>query len=290
MKRALCLALLLSLAGSVGAQTADRATEELRAEMVFWESVRSSSDPADFRAYLEQYPKGKFAALARNRLSALNPQPAIPAPAASPAASAKENAARGAGPGGLTVGDTWTYRLVEPRRTDGPPQREYRVKLASVSADGIVEQYSVGQGTASEWTHGRGSYLVALGPALFSPYMSAFGNLPTVGSLGRVQVADGVCNGQYICQASARVVATETITVPAGTFKAIRVLVEHNWRGAQAGGHPAQAALFNGARRMTVWYAPEVKRAVKYSSRLDFGAAPPIDTDFDLELVSYQLQ
>jgi hypothetical protein len=250
--------------------------------MVFWESVRSSSDPADFRAYLEQYPQGRFAALARNRLSALNPKPETPAPAAAPPAPRA--------PGAVAVGDTWTYRLHEPRRTDGPRQREYRVKVATVSADGIVEQYSIGQGVASEWTHGRGSYLVALGPPLFSPYMSAFGNLPTVGSLGRVQVTEGVCNGQYICQASARVVATETITVPAGTFKAFRVLVEHNWRAAQAGGHPAQAALFNGARRMTVWYAPEVKRAVKFSSRLEFGAAPPVDTDFDLELVSYQLQ
>jgi hypothetical protein len=190
----------------------------------------------------------------------------------------------------VAVGDTWTYRLVEPRRTDGPPQREYRVRVATVSADGIVEQYSVGQGAAREWTHGRGSYLVALGPPLFSPYMIAFGNLPTVGNLGRVQITDGVCSGQYICQASARVVATETITVPAGTFKAIRVQIEHSWRAAQQGGHPAQAALFNGARRMTVWYAPDVKRAVKYSSRLNFGDAPPVDSDFDMELLSYQLQ
>jgi hypothetical protein len=286
MTRAVFVAVLLSLAGAAGAQAPERATEELRAEMVFWESVRSSSDAADFRAYLEQYPNGKFAALARNRLAALSPKPEVPAPAASPPPAE----AKRASPGGPAVGDTWTYRLVEPRRTDGPRQREYRVKVATVSADAIVEQYSVGQGTASEWTHGRGSYLVALGPPLFSPYMTAFGNLPTVGNLGRVQVTDGVCNGQYICQASARVVAAETITVPAGTFKAIRVQVEHSWRAAQAGGHPAQAAQFNGARRMTVWYAPEVKRAVKYSSRLDFGAAPPVDSDFDLELVSYQLQ
>jgi hypothetical protein len=282
MMRPLFLAVLLSLAGAAGAQAPDRATEELRAEMVFWESVRSSSDPADFRAYLEQYPNGKFAALARNRLSVLTPKPAIPEPAAAPTTARA--------PGAVSVGDTWTYRLVEPRRTDGPRQREYRVKVATVSGNGIVEQYSIGQDAASEWTHGRGSYLVALGPPLFSPYMTAFGNLPTVGNLGRVQITDGVCSGQYICQASARVVAAETITVPAGTFKAIRVQVEHSWRAAQAGGHPTQAAQFNGARRMTVWYAPDVKRAVKYSSRLDFGGAPPVDSDFDLELVSYQLQ
>ena len=40
-------------------------------ETMFWESIRQSTNPADFRAYLEQYPKGRFAALARNRLAAL---------------------------------------------------------------------------------------------------------------------------------------------------------------------------------------------------------------------------
>ncbi len=154
----------------------------------------------------------------------------------------------------------------------------------------IVEQYSIGQGAAGEWTHGHGGYLVSLGPPLFSPYMAAFGNLAAAGNLGRVRITDGVCSAQYICQASARVVATDMITVPAGTFKTIRVQIEHSWMAAQQGGHPTQTAQFNGARRMTVWYAPDTKRAVKFSSRLDFGAAPPVDADFDLELVSYQLQ
>src|SRR5258708_2885948 len=35
--------------------------------MVFWESIAKSSDPADYRAYLETYPNGRFAALARVR-------------------------------------------------------------------------------------------------------------------------------------------------------------------------------------------------------------------------------
>jgi len=38
------------------------------AELMFWDSIKDSSNPADFEAYLEQYPKGRFARLARNRL------------------------------------------------------------------------------------------------------------------------------------------------------------------------------------------------------------------------------
>ena len=281
MMRPLCLALLVALASVAGAQTGDKA-EELRAEMVFWESIRASTDPADFRAYLEQYPQGRFAALARNRLAATAPQaPVVSAPGSVvPKTSGRLPQA----------GDMWTYRLLEPRHSEGAKQRDYRVKIASVSNTSIVEQFAVGQEAAREGLHERGVYLAAVGAPLLSPYLGVFGDLPPAGNLGRVQIRDGICSGQYICQASARVVSAETITVPAGTFRTIRVQVEHSWRAAQQGGHPSQAAQFNGARRMTVWYAPEVKRAVKFSSRLDFGGFAPVDTDFDLELVSYEVK
>ena len=45
------------------------------AEFLFWESVKESRDPADLEAYLDQFPGGSFASLARNRLKRLsNPQ------------------------------------------------------------------------------------------------------------------------------------------------------------------------------------------------------------------------
>ena len=49
--------------------------EELAAERVFWESVKDSTHVADFEAYLEQFPGGKYEALARNRLARLTEQP-----------------------------------------------------------------------------------------------------------------------------------------------------------------------------------------------------------------------
>ncbi|HVS81849.1 MAG TPA: caspase domain-containing protein [Pyrinomonadaceae bacterium] len=41
------------------------------AEIAFWDSVKNSTNAGDFRAYLEKYPKGEFAALARSRLAPL---------------------------------------------------------------------------------------------------------------------------------------------------------------------------------------------------------------------------
>ena len=46
-------------------------------ETVFWESIRESSNPADFEAYLRRYPTGTYAPLARNRLR--SPDPPEPA-------------------------------------------------------------------------------------------------------------------------------------------------------------------------------------------------------------------
>jgi hypothetical protein len=55
------------------------------AEIVFWQSVENSKQAQDFEAYLQQYPTGKFSALARARLAELSsasPSATITAPAA----------------------------------------------------------------------------------------------------------------------------------------------------------------------------------------------------------------
>ena len=62
-------------------QTVDPAAIELS----FWDSIKSSTNPADFKAYLEQYPTGRFAALARNRLQPpVVAQPAVTQPVQQP--------------------------------------------------------------------------------------------------------------------------------------------------------------------------------------------------------------
>jgi len=50
-------------------------------EVVFWESIKNSTNPEDFKAYLSQYPKGAFVSLAQTRLNPASApaQPAAPA-------------------------------------------------------------------------------------------------------------------------------------------------------------------------------------------------------------------
>ena len=61
------------------------APDPLTLELVFWDSVKGSTDPEDYRAYLKRYPEGQFAALAGNRLRAITsaaPAPPVAAPIA----------------------------------------------------------------------------------------------------------------------------------------------------------------------------------------------------------------
>jgi uncharacterized caspase-like protein len=45
-------------------------------EVVFWQSIQNSNSPAQFQAYLDQYPNGTFAPLARARIEELKAKPA----------------------------------------------------------------------------------------------------------------------------------------------------------------------------------------------------------------------
>ena len=277
MSRLACIALLLSLALGAGAQSTDTSAETLRAEMVFWESVRNSTDPADFRAYLEQYPNGRFAALARNRLAALAPKPsAAPAPAAT--AAPPPGAPRAAG--ALAVGDTWTYRMAR----GGSQRAAHEVKLTSVTPESIVEEV-LGEGPVQRVEHRKGSYLAPVGEiTVFSPYLLTLNPTTPGMRLGVDNFDSRTCNAGWSCSLSARVTGRERIQVPAGTFDAIRVDISQSWSTPSQTNDRGEMV----SRTMTVWYAPEVRRAVKFVSR----GTPSrmVDTQYELELTSYRLK
>ena len=86
------------------------------AELAFWDAIKGSNNVAEYLAYLEQFPFGTFAPLARARIVAMGGTPpaapvavqpsraAAPTPAATPKAPAPLAAT--AGPNAPQVGDT----------------------------------------------------------------------------------------------------------------------------------------------------------------------------------------
>ncbi len=65
---------------STGQVPESAATGAAALELAFWNSVKDSNRAADFEAYLNRFPSGTFAELARNRLSAMNAPAPGPAP------------------------------------------------------------------------------------------------------------------------------------------------------------------------------------------------------------------
>lgn len=48
-------------------ETATSPADPTAVELAFWDTIKSSTEPEDFKAYLKEYPNGRFAALARLR-------------------------------------------------------------------------------------------------------------------------------------------------------------------------------------------------------------------------------
>ncbi len=254
-------------------------------EVTFWESVRDSKNPDELRAYLQTFPNGMFAPLARARLAALEQKPAPAASVPVPAGSRLPQA-----------GDSWTYRLSYPRLRGqwGQPDRApstHAIKVGMASAGEIVDQISVAGGAPSDVKHRKGGYLLSEGASIFSPYLAVFESIAPGQRVPDIEILDAGCLANYRCEAKTRRVTLEIVTVPAGRFETLKVTVEQEWTPFSIVSTAGSAgADMTGGRTLTVWYSPQAKRAVKYSSRLVAGAIPPMDANFDLELVSYQLK
>jgi formylglycine-generating enzyme required for sulfatase activity len=66
-------------------ESAPSALDPAAIELEFWNTVKSSADIEDFREYLKEYPNGRFAGLARNKVRSL--EAAAKPPATNPAAN-----------------------------------------------------------------------------------------------------------------------------------------------------------------------------------------------------------
>ena len=70
---------------SIGTAQPPADTTNAAIELAFWDSIKGSKSAEDFNAYLQQYPNGNFAALARNRMAEMSaPKSPSPPPKDSP--------------------------------------------------------------------------------------------------------------------------------------------------------------------------------------------------------------
>jgi hypothetical protein len=243
------------------------------AELLFWETIRSSTNPADFDEYLKQYPNGKFAGLARIRAQA---KPSAPVPAAAQGGAAKVAFAPTQATGGLPkAGATWKYRYTDRKYSLGG-KHVFTVHLDSVSGlamhetlspEGASSDQVLRSTLASEALRVTSRRLPSNRTLLeFSPYL----NLPDARLASPMRMksgsgypGSGSASGDWIVTMTA--LPDAPVTVPGGTFQASRVEVKGSRHAATVGAlHRFQ---------LTAWYAPEVKRYVRVEHRAWSGAA-----------------
>ena len=123
-------------AGSAAADPAVLARLRAEEELLFWDSIRDSNDPEDFRAYRGRYPGGRFEVLALNRLRRLEAAGREGVEGAT-ASAPLESPSSGLGPEALELSlglDRLEWRLVQ-------------VGLASLGFDPGPADGLIGRGT-----------------------------------------------------------------------------------------------------------------------------------------------
>lgn len=225
--------------------------QEAAGELAFWNSIQASNRADEYRAYLRQYPNGRFAMLAQTRVAALAP---LAAPAASQVAAAAPQAAR---PELLPrPGDTWRYRVQDQFRLG---DLYVTARVNAVTDEGVAETWTTtsdAQVRTALAPRSLGFYALpdwTLAPPEFAPYLQASGLLRA----GQVIVDQQRRVGQVMVPMKARVEGEEDVTVAAGRFRATKLVLRG--QGVQTRGGTRSAVLVE----QIVWYAPEVKRIVK---------------------------
>ena len=241
-------------------------------ELAFWDSVQRSHDAADYEAYLNKFPDGQFVDLAKNRLKQLATQ-------LSPAKIEPNLSRRETPVGTLSLpseGDFWRYR---GSNQTGPDSPTYRV--TRVFADGYEVHYvSNKREQITVRLNADGNPLLQTGQAgsediKFVPFAPNF-QFPLLPGKKWRGTFRGECGTlcSFDVDSEYEVRGWEKVTVPAGSFDALRIDGRDNYRHLMG-------ATSTGSGSM--WLVPEIKRPVKF----DYTYAGKRLHEYELE--AYQL-
>jgi hypothetical protein len=178
-------------------------------------------------------------------------------------------------------GDMWTYRYIDrwTNSTKGPFVHE----IVGVSETVIRERRHLedAQGNGTEHSFGATPEFVRglCGMPEFAPYLQVFEVLD-VTRRWDIVLADPADPGKWVF--SGQITGFETLTVPAGTFTAMRVELNGKKSISLSPGSDAARAKF------VLWYAPEVKRVLKYTRQTYKWNGDPLDQEA-CELLDYKV-
>jgi hypothetical protein len=153
----------------------------------------------------------------------------------------------------------YEWRMVTHDELTGLVSERMRVVVTRADADGYDLTETLQAGNVYEVRYDRSLNLVRWRNRAFAPAYPRFAFPLAIGKTWRVDVRSSaipaVRYGTLIERVSAVVRGWERVTVPAGTFTALRIELALNWRDTDAAG-------VWGNSSDTFWYAPEVRNAV----------------------------
>ena len=186
----------------------------------------------------------------------------------------------------LAVGDRWTFKTIDLSKNEDTQSDEYRVTsmsgdnveltrttLASATANNVGKS-AVATASAANWTFAKvveGQYMAFAFP---------LGAGKTWEYEYKYTPGDGEPTATW--SAKAKVEGWEEVRVPAGAFKALKVVHEGRWS------RPYGGYSISGTSIITLWYAPEVKGIVKREAYIR-RANGTVQTNTRTELVSLDL-
>ncbi|WP_066330921.1 caspase family protein [Azohydromonas lata] len=293
-------------------------------EIAFWNSISSASRADEYRAYLRQYPQGRFASLAQARLAAFTA-----APAAVAAASAATTVGAGVAAAAPATGPSTAASPAVPAQAELPPSQTVAAAPVAVPAPPpsagtlpagvahaqalprvgdrwryrVQDQFRLGdlfvsarvealtaEGVAESWSTTSDAKLRTAVAALAPGFHELPGWTLTPPEFSPYLLAAGGWQpGEALGTTSRRV---EQLSVPLQA----RVEGEEDIQVA-AGRFRALKVVLSGrvaprggkavSMEQTVWYAPAVKRMVKSTISTSVGGTLREATSF--ELVEYEL-
>jgi len=165
------------------------------------------------------------------------------------------------------AGDTWTYAHIDLRYRPDDRSRRYVHTIRSSSVDAIVEEIAVNDLVVATRTHTRALEATWRSNVLeVAPFLLAFRRLGAGDRFGPIPIAGiggaNVATGdEALVLRGARVGEREQVTVPAGSFEAVRTTIEAG--AALAWLNPNDTARGHRDVTVTVWHAPAVRRSVR---------------------------
>jgi hypothetical protein len=204
-------------------------------------------------------------------------------------AGAAAAAAGSAHKGAVTIGDTWTYTLIDIQYKPRDRSRKYVHTIRSADEKSMTEQITLNGAMVSEYSYtAQGVGLLRAGTIETSPFLPLLKPMNAGDVLGTALVTGpDLKNYSQVRNPwmldGGRVIGSETVTVPAGTFDCLKVTFNGRVQSAVLGTMLPNSGSAYKPFSQTVWYAPKAKRAAKVVT-----SGPGFQDSYELE--SYSLK